>query len=435
MLGLLAVAGTAHADGDVTPRSIGRAGATLVADDGAGALFSNPAALARRSGTRAELGTILVDDDLSWAPDVPGAPRARDQAPARFVPAAAAFASLGHWVIGAGLATSVRARRALRPPADVPPADYGVAFEYRYLGIAGRLQRHTVGAGAARRLGESVALGLTLSATRVSLDETRRVWAGFAGRDVIGDPVADLELAFTGRDRFVPGAVAGILIAPDGTPFELGASAAYSAGASIDANVSGSRTNEQGPALQGSNAARLAVRAPVQLRAGVRYVGDRFVVEIDGELARFAAGAATASWDVLDARVIDATGMSAPLGGVPSRLSQRTHGAVRGAVDVEVLPGFLRATAGYGWARSGTSSAHLSPTFGDLGGHTAALGVELESGNVTFGLGWARTWSISRDGGTVLRLDNPFGAGDGAAALGRYDASSDRIGLFLGAAL
>ncbi|HEY6180440.1 MAG TPA: hypothetical protein VIX73_38620, partial [Kofleriaceae bacterium] len=64
---------TARADGIAivggSPRAIGRAGAATVGDDGGGALLINPAAMARRDTTRAELGASTTEDDIEWQTD------------------------------------------------------------------------------------------------------------------------------------------------------------------------------------------------------------------------------------------------------------------------------------------------------------------------------------------------------------------------------
>ena len=123
----------------------------------------------------------------------------------------------------------------------------------------------------------------------------------------------------------------------------------------------------------------------------------------------------------------------APLDALPSRISSRTHGALRGAVDVELIGGFLWATAGYAYTTAGTPAQRLSPTFGDLGGHTVAARARGDAGGFTITLGWARTWSVASDRSPAAcwQLDNPFGAGDAEVPRGTYDGSSDLVGLML----
>lgn len=185
-----------------SPRSIGRAGAATVGDDGGGALLVNPAAIARRAGKRAELGMVFVDDTMTWQSDTAGTPGVRDQAPASLAPYGAAFGSTGSWTFGLGAMTAAVSDRSFRRPTDITdPANIDAAFDYRYAGIAGGVRRDTLTAGVARRIGDSLALGLAVGASRVSVIEIRRLWAGFSGRDDIGSAVNDLEIGFEGTNR------------------------------------------------------------------------------------------------------------------------------------------------------------------------------------------------------------------------------------------
>jgi hypothetical protein len=103
---------------------------------------------------------------------------------------------------------------------------------------------------------------------------------------------------------------------------------------------------------------------------------------------------------------------------------------VRGALEVELVAGFLWATCGYAYATAGTDDAHLSGDFGDLGGHTGALGLEVAAGGFTVTLGWSRTWAPSRSASASAWLhDNPFELADHAVPPGSYDGSRDMVGL------
>ncbi|MBA3456535.1 MAG: hypothetical protein H0T42_25830, partial [Deltaproteobacteria bacterium] len=255
--------------------------------------------------------------------------------------------------------------------------------------------------------------------------------AGFAGISPVGDPRRDVELSFTGEDAFVPSAVAGILVAPVDTPMELAASVAWTARAEIEADIAATGTMG-GPVVRlTSPHASLAFRQPVTARVGARYVGDRFALELGGDLWFAPRSARKASWSVDGVRIVDPSTVSVDLVGVPSRLSQRTHGAVRSALDIELIPGFLWGTMGYAYTVGGTTETKLSPSFGDLGGHTLALGIEGTAGGITYTIGWSRTLSSEKRAPSVFTLDNPFGAGDATVNAGRYDASSDQVGILL----
>jgi len=435
-VGLILVASApAEAGGPVivggTPRAIGRAGTSVASDDAGGALLVNPAGLARRDATRFQLGVALVDDAIAWDPDRADAPIARDQAGSRLAPLGAVVGEVRGWILGAGISTAAIRERALRDPSDVPATNVGGAFEYRYTGVAGRLRRDVLTVGVARRIGDAAALGLSIGASRISLGETRRLWAGFAGITDVGDPRRDLQLALAGTDPFVPGATAGVLLAPVDSPMELAMSIAWTARTEIEGDVAAEGT-AGGPSvsLDGPRA-RLAFRHPIAARAGARYLGDRYVVELGGDLWISPRSARQATWHVDGVRVIDPSTVSAPVARVPSRLSQRTHGAIRGALDVELIAGFLWATAGYAFTIGGTSEPRLSPTLADLGGHTVALGIEGNAGGVTYTLGWSRTFAVTRRGGEAFALDNPFAAGDATVALGSYDGSADQLGVLV----
>ena len=434
----LFVASSSQAGGLVvgggSPRAIGRAGVGTVGDDGAGALLVNPAAMARREGERAQLGLAFTDDEISWLAAA-DAPIARNQSASDFAPTGAALGSVGPWVIGLGAMTASVSGRELRPPTDLPPDEFENALEFRYAGIAGALQRDTVTLGVARRLGDNFAVGAALGASRVTISERRRVWAGFSGRDALADPERDVEASFAGTDWFVPSIVAGMLFAPSEAPLELGASIAWTQTVELDADVGAvTADTPRAPSITASDpSAHFRLRQPLTFRAGARYVGERYVIELGGDVWVAPAAAAHTTWAVSGVRVIDPTGVTADLRRVPSRLSMRTHGAMRGAVDVELIDGFLWATGGYAYQVAGVAETRQSPSFGDLGGHTLALGVEGSAGGFTFTLGWSRTWATSRRTDTVLSLDNPFNAGDRLVPVGTYDGSIDQVGILLDA--
>jgi len=434
----LAIAsGSARAGGLVvvagSPRAIGRAGTGTVGDDGGGALLVNPAAMARRDGARGQLGLALVDDEIAWEPEA--GPIARNQAPSSLVPMGAAIGSLGPWVIGVGVMRAAVSERSLIRPGDFQPGDLGDRFEFRYAGIVGALRRDTVAAGVARRIGDALAVGLGVAGARVGVSETRRIWAGFSGRDMIGAPGQDVELAMSGHDAFVPSAVAGVLFASEDAPLELGASIGWSRRIDVDADVDGVGT-ARGPTVQSTRpSAALTLRQPWTLRAGARYLSDRFVLEVGGDLWLLPRAAEAAAWRLHRLSVVDSSGLEVPLSEVPSRISQRTHGAIRAAVDAELLSGFLWATAGYAYAVGGVSGGRQSPTFGDLGGHTLALGLEATAGGFTVTAGWSRTWATTIHPASQLALDNPFEAGDRACSPGAYDGSIDQLGIMIDAEL
>lgn len=417
-----------------SPRAIGRAGAATVGDDGGGALLINPAAMARRDSTRGQLGIAVIEDAVHWQSDTRDAPLSSGQAGSRLVPFGAAIASVGNWIIGAGVMTAAVSDRSLPPPGEMS-GDLGSSFDYRYVGIAGAYRRDTLAIGAARRIGDSLALGLSVGASLVSVTEHRRIWAGFGGRDTLGDPKNDVDLTLTATDLFAPSAVAGAMYAPDDAPIELGASVAWARTVRLDGTASAFGNPPKGPAVvyTCSPRASLEVRQPLTVRAGGRYVGEHVVAELDGDLWVAPAAAESTAWQVSGIRIVDSASseVHVDLRKLPSRIAQHTHVALRTAVDAELIPGFLWATGGYAFSTLATPAARLSPSFGDLGGHTVGLGLETTAGGFTVTLGWSRTWSLSTRAPTALQLDNPFVAGDGPVPSGVYGGSIDQVGILI----
>jgi hypothetical protein len=436
---LLAASGLARADGLVigggSPRAIGRAGVGTASDDGGGALLVNPAAMARRSTTRVQIGAAAVDDAIEWREAV-SAPPARDQSGSTLLPFVAIESGTGDWVLGAAVLTSTAGERTFVPPGRNPPSTFALMFDDRYAGLSGSYRRDTAAFGIARRLGDAVAIGASLSGSRVEISETRAVWANHA-QGTVGDPNHDVVVAMDGVDWFSPSAVAGVLVAPDDTHVELAASVGWTSDAHVSGNVQATRWAADpgvppGVAIvNGGGRAGLDVRQPITVRTGARWVGERWIAEVDGDLWIYTQQADEAIWRIDSVRVVDAANVATDITRVPSRLSTRSHGAVRGALDVELIEGFLWATAGYAYTTSSTSTAHLATTFGELGGHTGAIGLEATTGGFTISLGWARQWSTKRAlAGSVWQHDNPYPGGpDSAIPGGVYDASSDVVGI------
>jgi hypothetical protein len=434
----IALCARAHADGIVitggSPRSIGRAGTGTVSDDGAGALLLDPAVLARRDDYRAQVGVSFADDNVQWLENS-DAPLARDQAESRILPTFAIEGGFRGWVFGIGAMTSAASARSLREPGDLDPAHYGNAFDYRYDGYVGSTRRDTLAIGAARRIGDAVAVGISLGASRVSVGETRSLWAGFVDRkDVLGDPAHDVTVAMTGTDDFSPSAVAGVLVAPPDTRVELAASVSWARTAHVDGPVVAVGSTDVSARTTPSPTAHLDVPEPITLRTGARYLAEKWILEVNGDLWIFPSSAASTSWQLDGVTVVDESSAAVNLTTLQSRLSEITHGAVRGAIDVQIVPGFLWATAGYAYTTANTDAAHRSTTFGDLSGHTVGLGLEATAGNFTFTVGWSRTWSVQRpEQISAWNLDNPFHAGDAEVPSGTFDESVDDVGILVDA--
>ena len=421
-------------DDDGAPRTVGRAGTGTVAGDGGDALLVEPAGLARRDTWRVQLGTAWLDDSVDFRPAGGDAPRARDQAGSTLLPLVGVEGSIGDWIVGATFTTAAASDRALDDPGRLPPDQYGDLFDYRYAGLTGSLRRDTAAIGIARRIGDDVAFGVAVAGSRVELAESRAVWVDHRAFESIADhPEHDVSVALDASDDLVPSVIAGVLIAPPDTRIEIAASLSWTRAARLAGSASAGSAGDVQVAAS-APAASITLREPLTARAGARWLGSRWSAEIDGDL--WLMPSASAVWDVTGLEVLDATGVGTALARVPSRVAWRTHGAVRGAIDAELVEGFLWATAGYAYTGAATDDAHLSPTFGDLGGHTLALGLEASAGGFTVTLGWSRTWSIARTTTTTAwQHDNPFPGADGPVATGSYDGSRDLIGISVDAEL
>jgi hypothetical protein len=424
-----------HADGIAivggSPRAIGRAGAATVGDDGGGALLINPAAMARRDTTRAEIGAAMVDDTVQWQHEnTLVAPLSVGRAGSQIAPLGAAIAGVGDWIFGAGVMTAAVTDRSLPRPSDAH-GDLRAAYEYRYAGIAGSYRRDTLSLAAARRLGDSVALGVALGASRITGSEHRRIWAGLGAVDAPGSPIDDVDVALSGRDPFSPSAIVGVLYAPVDSQIELGASVGWARTVHLDGTLTAMGTATGPMVVSVSPHASLEVRQPLAVRGGGRYVGDRIVAELDGDLWLAASGSGSTAWSVQGMTVVDPSQATVDLSRVPSRIAQHTHVALRTAVDVALIPGFLWATGGYAFSTRATPASRLSPSFGDLGGHTFGLGLEAMAGGVTATLGWSRTWAQRTMAPSELYLDNPLSGPDAPVPAGTYSGSIDQVGLLL----
>ena len=445
ILSVLAVAiatqGTAFAGGLdfdlVGARAIGRAGTTTVSGDGGAALITNPAGMARSSSLRLQIGASLHDDDARFrGPAETESPTVADRSSPVLAPSAALQGALGPVVLGAALLELGHLERLLPTPAfGQPPEEVERFFPHRYGGLQLSYRRRVAVAGAALRVGEWLGLGLSAGGSSIEVRELRRIWAGFGGRDDLGSPTRDLDLAMSARDRLVPFATAGLLAAPPSLPVELAASLSWSADAFLDGVVAVTRTSDARypePMTDGAVAAELRLGMPITLRTGARYLGDRFLVEVGADLTWLRTAGKLPTWRASGAAVLDETGEVGAIDNVPSLLAQRNHSALRAAVDFQIVPGLLWLTGGYARTSGGTGRAHISPGFGDVAGHTVSLGAEGTWNQITFALGLARRVSPSvtvATGESEVEMQNPFPGGTASAGEGRHGRAHDAVGL------
>ena len=426
------------------PRGVGRAGATAVSEDGAIALLSNPAGIVRRTQRRVQLGVAVHDNDARFVDDdaaSQGNPTIIDRAPTAAAPLAGIILSIGRVVVGAvyvqtgDLQHSLPLARANDCFTQECLDDLDRLFPHRHGGSAFAYRRHTLAVGASIRVNDWLGLGAAVNASSVELDEARTIWAGFSGRDMpLGTPLRDMTLSMSAADRFVPGATVGALVAPYVVPMELAASISVRKGSSLrgDANLDRANNLPFPQPLLGAASSELLLESPVTFRAGIRYVGDKLLAEVDGELVVYLGGDDDAHWDLGGVQVVDNTALMADLVSVPALASQRSHAAVRAAADIEVVPGFLWLTVGYALRTAAQARDRYSPAYADIGGHTLAIGAEGQWADMTFTIGYAKTLTAAvRVEHSSVMMVNPFDAGTRVVGAGTYDAGHDAFGASL----
>ncbi len=295
LMGILMPATDAHADGFDLPavgaRALARAGAGVLATDDGTALLYDPAALARRTTLRAQIGFALHDRTADFSSSAPFSPglTVHDRAPASFVPWGGVEIGLSSdLAIGAAILTPGEMSLAYPTAPSTLATDDRASYPQRYAGDQLEARRWGGGIGAAVRALPWLAVGASVLAFDVSLTHARTLWGGTgAGTTAASlDPADDLEFAASAEDHFVPAASFGVVIAPLDVPFEFGASFFWSA----DAHPSGVPTLSSSrdgmilaTAAPGASAS-IDLPLPMTARAAVRWLGDRAAVEVDGEL-------------------------------------------------------------------------------------------------------------------------------------------------------
>ncbi len=410
-------------------RNVGRAGAALVSDDGLGALLYSPAALARRTQLRAQLALTVLDSELEYLPPQTSSPTIASRGSAAVLPAAMIAGAIGAVTVAFGVATTTAQTVALPAPSDEPAAEVVRRFPHRYAGLALERYKHTMAAAAATRLGSWLGVGVSVSLATVAVNQERTLWAGLADRDPVAQPSRDLWLETHGRDWIVPGLAVGVLIAPPSVPLELALAGQVQSGATLSAAASARTPITSELMLDGAgSAARLELPASAAARAGVRYLGERVFVEVNGELT--SPDQAPADWRIDSITVRDRSGGSAALTSAPGPAARRTRAAVRTAVDLEVVSGFLWLTAGYAFASATTPAPATTPVEPGLAAHTLALGLEASWRGTTITAGYARSLLTARQvRSSDVVLTNPFEPSTVPVASGDYDGTSDRLGL------
>ena len=226
------------------------------------------------------------------------------------------------------------------------------------------------------------------------------------------------------------------MYAPDDTPIELGASVGWARTVRLDGSVPPrsdgptrrarrSSTRRAARVARGPPAADGARRRSLRRRSRRRRARRRSLDRRAG-IRRGDAGTSAACGSSMPRPRMAYVDLQRA--GVAD-LAAHPRGGCAPRVDVELIPGFLWATGGYAYSTLGTPASRLSPSFGDLGGHTLGLGLEATAGGFTVTLGWSRTWSLDDQGADARSSSTTRStAGDGPVPPGTYGGSLDQIG-------
>lgn len=417
----------------LSARGVGRAGNSMVSEDGGAALLRNPAGLVRRLSQRAQAALIIVDTTGSFQDPDLDRPRVENRGPAVASPLLFAGGALGDLALGGTVVTTGHLEARLPAPGfNIPVEDIAAFYPHRYAGIASSYHRLSVAVGGASRVRSWLGIGLTLELSQVELTESRHIWAGFQGRDGTANPARDLVLTVDGDDGLVPGATIGVLIAPPEQPLEIGLSASYRRPATVEGSASLTRTRGvDGPTPDsGAGQASYKLATPIELRAGLRYLGAHFAVEVNAEVGIAAASQSEATWQLTGVRVIDETNQTAALEAVDAFAAPGDWYRVGASFERELIDGFVWLTAGYAYQSAAQRPATLSPGRIDLDRHTLGLGLEAQWAETTVTIGYARTHAPQRTiDDSAVDMVNPFGPGVTSVGNGSYELGVDTIGV------
>ncbi|ACY14686.1 hypothetical protein [Haliangium ochraceum] len=419
-------------------RSIGRAGAGLVGEDGAAALLDNPGGLARREQWRAQVGVGVHQSPLRYRPgEDDSAAQLDDGAAASSAPLLGVQGSFASLLVGLAYLEPSELRRALPAAGDqLPAADIAALLPHRYGGVALDYSEAHLVLGAALRLNDWLALGASVGGARLHLRERRHVWAGARPRDEAFDPARDLVLTTAGSGYGLDVAV-GALLAPASVPLELAASARITATGRLRGAVAAERAGDTAASQPSPTVALADAGASTSLphlavlRAGVRYLGERASVELDGD-ARVPVGG-DATWQITGVELSDDSLGTVALSSVPRLFERGWQAALRASAEVELVPGFLWFHAGYAFRTGISRAATMVPVAADLDGHVLAAGVEVYGPNTTLTLGFAHTIASGQrpltDGRRSTSVYDPAAAEP--LGRGRYQGAHNALGVSL----
>ncbi|MEM9493450.1 MAG: hypothetical protein AAGC55_30155, partial [Myxococcota bacterium] len=365
------------------------------------------------------------------AEDPEDAPLIEDRGAPQAAPQLAVLLGLGERIaIGVAVLTTGGATRDLPRPLPGQTGDIDQPFPHRYSGVQLRYRRRTLLAGAALRASSWLGVGVSLALSQVRMDETRHIWAGTPGLDEMGGELSeDLVLSVSGDDDIVPGVSLGVLIAPPEAPVEMAMAASYTMNAELEGTADlQTLTSNPFPLPELSQpGARTELAVPLVIRAGLRYLGERFLLEAGAELAVHLADAPV--WQLSGVSVRNANQMTGAISELSALVQPRDHGALRLAADVEIAPGFLWLSAGYAYRSAASDPDRPSPVSSDRGGHTLAIGAEGYWNGMTLTIGYSRTLTPTQTtSASEVVMIAPFDPAITTVGEGRYGGSRDTFG-------
>ncbi len=346
----------------------GRAGVgTASSEYGAGQ--GNPAALARRSGSRLWLGTMVVRDAVQWHSNDQAAPQGTSLSPARLAPNGGAVWAGTTWLVGISAATTSSSEVQLPVPNSDANDDTLLArYPWRLQGIAARWQRDELAVAVSRRMSDAIAVGMAVGVAHVALREQRHEPTGTVA------PVSTL-LSLRGEQWGAPSARFGVTVMPTSQPYEVGLAVWWHRGAQLEGSVTYADDNRA--------VASWALPRELGATASVRRVAHRWTLELDGELS--SANAGLRQWEVASGGALD------------SRMQRGLRGELRLAGEYAVIPGLMWLTAGTGVRRGSAAAQLVAPLFSDFSSVLVSAGAVVAADGVAVMFGGTATYAAQRD--------------------------------------
>ena len=422
-----------------SPRALGRAGLSTVSDDSGFAILANPAAITRRSQPRFGIAMRFINNDtkIDSGPSNDNRVTKDKSGPTASLGLSYAQGFGKRWVVAIALAQSRQRKRNFDVPTfNGNPADINSRFRTRYGGLSSLARTESLAVGAAIRATEGLAFGLSVIANRHRLTERRSIWAGVPGRDPVASAERDLFLSLSAETPVAVGASAGVLVAPLEFPIEFAAGLVLEQPRTLVGDGRLDQTTDIDSPIGGPAQTATVVRpGSLSLRAGLRYLSDRFALEVGGEYARTWRRGAAANWKFATPLTVEDALSTArgEIGIVPVLTLADSHLSGAASIEVATAEGFLWLTAGYRFTSAIAPSVQRNSVFEPGQKHQLSVGVEAIFSPFTITLGYSRVqWPSVGGEDSVIPIISPLAETNlevGNASPGTHSNSSDTIGL------